>query len=897
MLSDILFRLRSLLKRKTVESELEDELRFHFEHQVEKSIRSGLTREEALREARLLFGGMDQVKEECREARGVELIQVFPQDVRYAFRMLRKAPGFTVVAVLTLALGIGANTAIFSIVNAVLLRSLPFPDPDRLVRIYFSNPGTGMHGVLYSVAELEDLRNRAGVFESVSGTERGSVDFTSGTQPERLEMLTASPNYFSMLGATPQIGRLFGPQDNTPGLAPSVIISDSLWRREFAANPNVLGRSMRLDNDVLTIAGVLPAGFRNPGRTASHNIDVFMASGFKSKSDPEPVRSGRSFPGAIGRLKRGITIAQAQARLTAMAAQIRHDYPADYPRQGQWTVEIQPLQEDVVGKIRPLLLVLQGSVILIVLIVALNIAILLLARASGRQQEMAIRAAMGGSRGRILRQTLTESLLLSFLGGASGIVLAVGTLQLLLRWIPSSIPRLSEVTVDWQVLAVALTMCVATGVLFGIAPALQSTRADLAAASREGALGSGYSAKTGRLRNSLIIAELAMAVVLMIAAGLLVRTLQGLLRENPGFNPSQVVTAHVNLPFPSDPAKDPYPTLAKQTNLYRELHRRLKSIPGVERAGFASRLPASSTSFAFTLGIEDRPTRSVDDLRAMELLVSPDYFNVMQAPLLRGRFFAETDEDGKPRVAIIDESTARRYWPNCDPLGRRIRMGQGEWMKIAGIVKDIRQEGLDVGGLPHVYVPVYQKFDVSPGFVFRNFAILLRTSLPTSAVEPEIRHEVQRVDPALPVYDIASLSELLDRSLGARRFAANLVGGFALVALLLASIGIYGLLAYMVGQKSREIGLRIALGARPADIVRMIFGHGILLTGVGITAGLFLSASTASMLATLLYGVRPRDPAVFLTVPLVLFFVASLASYLPARRATKVDPIVSLRES
>ena len=897
MLADIVFRLRSLFRRNHVEEELDDELHFHFEHQVEKYIRSGLTREQALRRARLLFGGMDQVKEECREARGVEFLETCLLDLRYGWRMLWQTPTFTLVAVLTLALGIGVNTAIFSIVNAVLLRSLPFPDPGRLVKIYFNNPGTGMHGVLYSVPELEDLRNRAGVFEYVTGTEQGSVDFTSGARPERLEMLTTSPNYFSMLGVTPQLGRLFGPQDDTPGLAPSAVISGSFWRREFEADPNVLGRAMRLDSDVLTIAGVLPPDFRNPGRSTAHDIDVFMASGFKSKSDPEPVRSGRSFPSAVGRLKRGMTIAQAQARLTAMAAEIRHDFPADYPSQGQWTVEIQPLQEVVVGKVRPLLMVLQGSVILIVLIVSLNIANLLLARASGRQQEMAIRAAIGATGGRIVRQTLTESILLSFLGGASGIVFAVVTMKFALRSIPTRIPRLSEVTVDWQVLAMALTMCAVTGLLFGIAPALQFRRTDLSAPSREGARGSGYSAKTGRLRESLIVAELALAVVLMIAAGLLVRTLQDLLRENPGFNPTQIVTAHVNLPFPSDPAKDPYQPLAKQINFFRELHRGLKSIPGVQLAGLASRLPSSSTSFAFTLGIEDRTSRSDDDLRAMELLVSPDYFNVMQAPLVRGRFFAETDEDGKPRVAIIDESTAGRYWPNCDPLGRRIRMGQGEWMTIAGIVRDIRQDGIDVRGLPHVYVPTYQKFDVSPGYVFRDFVILLRTSLPTSTLEPEIRHQVQRVDSGLPVYDIASMSELLDRSLSARRFAADLVGGFAAVALLLASMGIYGLLAYMVGQKSREIGLRIALGARPADIVQMILGRGVVLTGAGIVTGLLLAASTASMLASLLYGVRPRDPAVFVIVPVALFFVASLASYLPARRATKVDPIVSLRDS
>jgi predicted permease len=897
MLSDIFFRLRSLVRRNRVEAELDDELRFHFDQQVEKHVRSGLTREEAARRARLLFGGTDQVKEECREARGVKLMETSLQDIHYAVRMLRKNPIFTIVAVLTLALGIGANTAIFSIVNAVLLRSLPFPEPGRLVKIFFNNPGTGLHGVLYSVPELDDLRNRAGVFEYVTGTERGSIDLSGGSQPQRIEMITASPNYFSMLGATPQIGRLFGPQDFTPGFAPSVVISDSFWRRNFAADPNVLGRAIRLDNDLYTIAGVLPREFRNPGRTSSHDVEVWLASGFTADSDPLPVRSARAFPSAMGRLKRGMTLKQAQARLTAMAIEIRHDFPADYPPEGRWTIEIQPMQEALVGNIRPMLLVLQGAVMLIVFIVSLNIANLLLARASGRQQEMAVRSAMGASRSRIVRQMLTESLLLSILGGSAGIALAVATLKFMPRFIPPSIPRLSEVSVDWTVLAFALLISLLTGLLFGLAPAIHSTRADLSTATREGARGSGYSVKTGRLRDALIVAELAVAVILMIGAGLLLRTFQDLLKENPGFNPTQVVTANVNLPFPSDPKKDPYRTVARQSAFYRELGRRLNAIPGVDLAGFVSHLPASVIGFNFALGIEDRPSNSGGDLRARDILVSPDYFKAMQAPLGRGRFFTEADEDGKPRVAIIDESTARRYWPDRDPLGRRIRMGTGAWMTIVGIVKDIKQDGLDVDGLPHIYVPMYQEFDPAQGYVFRDVAILLRTSLATSALEPQIRHQVQIVDPSLPVYDVASMNELLDRSLASRRFSAQLVGGFAGVALLLAAIGIYGVLAYMVGQRSREIGLRIALGAERADILKLIVTKGVVLSIVGIVAGVIFSASTASMMASLLYGVRPRDPVVFLTVPLLLFAVAVLASYLPARRATKVDPMLALRAS
>jgi len=895
MLSDLVFRLRSLFRRNKVDAELDRELRFHFEQQVEKYLRSGLTRDEAVRRARLLFGGIDQVKEECRDQHGVRLIETLLQDVRYGLRMLRKNPTFTLMAVLTLALGVGANTAIFSIVNAVLLRSLPYPNADRLVRIIFSNPGVGLHDVTFSVPELEDLRTRSGVFDEVSTVGGGSVNLTGASQPERLEFVVTHPNYFSMLGAVPQIGRLFGPQDFALGFAPIAVISDALWRRSYGANPGVLGRVLHLDDDAYTIVGVLPPGFRHPGPVVSANVELFLTAGFSADPVPKPARNVRIMPAAIGRLKPGLTLAQAQARLTIMATELRHDFPADYPAQAKWTVEIQSLQDSLVGNVRPMLLVLLGSVILIVFIVSLNIANLLLARASGRQQEMAVRLAMGASRGRIMRQMLTESVLLSFIGGVAGIATAFGTLGFILRYIPSSIPRLNEVNIDWIVLAFALLISLLTGLLFGLAPAFQSTKSTVSAGAREGALGSGYSTKTGRLRDALIVSELALAVVLMVGAGLLLRTLRELLRENPGFNPTQVIAARVWLPIPNDPKVDPYLGIAHKTSFDRELLRRMKTIPGVELAGITSALPTTTLDNinSNALAIEDRPLASSQDLRAEIIRISPDYFRAMQAPLVRGRFFTEGDEDGKPRVAIIDETTARRYWMDGDPVGRRLRFGPDPsrpWMTVVGIVKDIKSDGLDVDGIPHIYVSIYQSGD-------RELSVVLRTSLPAAALEPHIRHEIQSIDPGLPVFQVSSMDDVLDASLASRRFSADLVGGFAGVALLLASIGIYGLLAYMVGQRSREIGLRLALGAGRADIVRLIVTKGVVLAGVGILVGVVFSASTASMMATLLYGVRPHDPAVFLLVPLLLFAVAVLASYIPAWRATKVDPIIALRES
>ena len=829
------------------------------------------------------------------------------QDVRYGLRMLVKKPTFTIVAVLTLALGVGANTAIFSIVNAVLLRSLPFPDPGRLVRIYFNNPGVGLRGVRFSVPEFDDLRTRTDVFEDVSVIVSGPTNLTGAKQPEHLALVEVSPNYFSMLGATPELGRLFGHQDFALGFAPVVVISDALWRRSYGADPGVLGRSLRLDNDLYTIVGVLSPGFRHPGPTLPA-VEVWITCGFSGDPYPAPARGLRVLPEAIGRLKPGLTIAQAQARLDAMAANLRREFANDYPPQAKWKVEIVPLQQSLVGRVRPMLVVLMGAVILIVFVVSLNIGSLLLARASGRQQEMAVRAAMGASGGRMIRQMLTESLLLAFIGGIAGLTTAVITLKAVLRFVPANLPRLGEVNIDWRVLGFALLISVATGLLFGLAPAIHSSKAGLTGTMREGSRGSGYSAKTGRMRDALMVSQLAFAVVLMIGAGLLLETLRDLLRQNPGFNPSQVVTANIYLPNPNNPQLDPYHTFAQQIPFNRELLRRANAIPGVELAAITSNLPAADTiesnSAAYgatnhnSLAIEDRPTESSGDLSAEVIRISPDYFRVIQTPLVEGRFFTEDDENGKLPVAIIDEATARRYWwPDHDPVGRRLRIrlrfGQNPvnpWSTVVGVVKNIRHDGLDVDGVPHIYVPLNQ-------FLGRSLSLALRTSLPVSTLEPQIRGAIQSVDPGLPVFGVTSMDEILDASLASRRFSANVVAGFAGGALLLASIGIYGLLAYMVGQRSREIGLRLALGAQRDDILKLFLRKGVALAGVGIVAGLVVSASTASMMASLLYGVRPHDPAVFLIVPLLLFAVAVLASYLPARRATKVDPMIVLREA
>jgi len=828
-------------------------------------------------------------------------MEILFNDIRYAFRIMRKSPGFTLIIILTLALGIGANTSIFSIVNAVLLRSLPYYDPSRLVKITFNNPGIGLRDIPFSVPELEDLKSRAGVFEEVSVVLSGPTNLTGAKQPEHLEMLEVSPNYFPMLGTTPEIGRLFGPQDFALGFAEATVISDGLWRRSYGGDPNILGKRLRMDNDPYTIVGVVPAGFRHPGTTVAKDVEVWVTCGFSGDPYPKPARNVKVAREAIGRLKPGIDVTQAQARLTAMASELRTDFPNDYPPEAKWSIEIQPLQDALVGNVRPQLLVLMAAVVLVVLIASVNIANLLLARASGRQREMALRMALGAGRTRMVRQMLTEALVLSFISGVAGVLAAKLTLSFILRFVPASVPRFAEVGVDRTVLLFALLISIFTGIIFGLAPAFQAMKADMTAAIREGAQGSGYSAKTFRLRSLLIVSELALAVVLMVGAGLLLRTFWGLLQENPGFNPSRVVTASFYLPNPNDPKTDVlYGDFSKRTSFFRDVIRRVATIPGIDRAAMTSDLPGARPTTTATLVIEDRAADSSQGVTAEVIRVSPDYFMLMQCPLIRGRFFLESDESGKQEVAIIDETTARRYWSGIDPVGRRFRMGVNPrlpWVTVVvvvvGIVKDMKQDGLDTDGVPHIFRPIYQQSPLRS----RAVSMVARTPLSASLLESQIRKEIQTLDPALPVFNVRSMNDVMDVSIAPRRFSAELVGVFAAVAMLLSSIGIYGLLAYMVGQRSREIGIRVALGAQGPDILKLILGKGLLLAGTGIAIGLILSAISAPMIAVLLYGVHPIDVIVFVTVPLILLVVVFLATYIPARRATIVDPIIALHES
>jgi predicted permease len=818
------------------------------------------------------------------------------QDMRHGLRVLWKSPGFTSVAVLSLALGVGANTAIFSIVNAVLLRSLPFSHPERLVKIVASNRGVGARDIGLSVPEFDDLRSRAGVFDQVTVTQGGPTNLTGGDRPQHLELLEVSPNYFSMLGISAHIGRVFGPGDEAQGFAEAALISDSLWARGFGRDPGVLGRKMQLDNDPYTIVGVLPPGFRHPGSTVSTDIEVWITAGFRGAPFPKPVRSLRFLPEAIGLLKPGIGLEQAQSRLDAFAAQIRAEYATDYPAGSGWSIEAEPLQDSLVGNVRPMLLVLMGAVVLIVLLASVNVANLLLARASGRQREVAVRLALGASRARMIRQMLTESVILSLVSGVVGVLTAIAALHFV-PFLPVQIPRLAEVQVDWTVLSFALLVSLLAGLGSGLVPALQSSKAEIAVAIREGARGSGTSGKTNRLRGLLIASETALAVVLMVGAGLLLRTFWGLLQENPGFNPSRVVAANFYLPVPNNPDMDRYGKPEIFNPFVREAVRRVSAIPGVDLASMTTDLPVTHLAWRRPVNIEDRPDESGKGLISEVSSVTPDYFKVLQASLVRGRYFTEDDDTGKQQVAIVDESTARTFWPHRNPVGRRLSIrgrrdtANPPWCTVVGVIKDIKSGGLDQSGAPHIYRPIYQ----FRGTRVLSLNVTVRTSLSAASLEPQIRREIQAVDPDLPIFNVRTMNEVIDGSLASRRFSAELVGVFAVVALLLASVGIYGLLAYMVGQRSHEIGVRMALGAMPSTIGRMILSHGAGLAGTGVGIGLILSGIVAPLISSLLYGVRPLDPEVFIAVPVILMVVVLVASYIPAWRAARVNPIVALR--
>jgi predicted permease len=817
------------------------------------------------------------------------------QDVRFALRGLMKAKGMTTVALVTLAIGIGANTTIFSIVNAVLLRPLPFHDPGQLVQLRADLPGIGSTSVGFSEPEFEDLRDRAGIFQAVSVVFPGPANITGGERPERIQMLGVSPNYFEILGATPQIGRLFDKRDVAEGFAEAVVISDGLWHRDFAADPSVLGRKVRVDNDLYTIVGVLPPEFRHPAPVTAKPIDLWGTAGFRASPFPGPIRSARLLPGVIGRLKSGIGVDQARARLATLSDSVRRDYGADYPANGAWTVQLTPLKEVVIGNSQPLLLALLLAVALILLIACVNVASLLLARSSGRQREIAIRMALGAMRSHIVRQLLTESMVLSLSAGIVSTILAVSLKSALVRFLPQQLPRAQSVAIDARVLIFTFAIAVLTSVLFGLAPALQLSRPDIQALKQDGRSGEA-TVRTGRTRSWLVGAEIAFSLMLVVGAGLLLRTFWELLHVHPGFASENVLSASIWLPVPNDLTTDVYGTTEQRAALNRELIRRMHTISGVKDAAITSSLPLRNQLLPRGFRAEGQNEQG-DPETAFWIFVSPDFFRTMGGSLERGRMIQESDDSRVPIVAVIDDAAARLFWGKQDPIGRRIRLAnnffnngmtqQAPWMTVVGVVSNMKFGNLDEGELPHIYPSAYQ---LNSKFI----SVVARATGDPAALARNIQKEIQSVDPNLPVSDVAPMTQVVTASVEERRFAAWLIALFALLALGLAAVGVYGVAAYGVQQRMREFGIRSALGATKTNLVRLVLRDCMVPVLGGLVAGIAGAVLAARAISTLLFGVKTTDLSIYLFAAVVLVLVGAAANYIPARRAGKVDPNLAL---
>ena len=892
-------RLRGLLRSKKLDCDLDEEFNAHIEMRMRDNIASGMTEEEARYDARRRFGNATLMKEDTRAMDIVGWMEAVGQNLRYAARMLRRSPGFTAVAILTLALGIGANIATFTVVRTVLLSPLPFPHPEQLVRVYDDLHGSNTEDVGMSVPELWDLRDKADIFQDVSALVSADANLTGGDHPERVEFLGASPDYFTMLGVSPQLGRIFTEQDAQPGFTDGVLISDAFWHRMFGADAGVIGKRIRLDDDLYTVIGVLPPGFRHPGRSLASEVEVFAAAGFSGAPFPvPPKRSVRYLPGAMGRLKAGVNLAQAQARLNALAEKLSREYPTDYPAPAGWGLRLVPVQEDLVGNMRTELLVLFGAVAFVLLIACVNLANLLLARSKGRQREIAIRIALGAGRGCLIGQMLTESILLASVSGGVALLTVVWLRQWLSKLAPAGLPRLNEVSVNGGVLLFALAVSILTGVIFGLAPALQAVRRNQVAELREGSRGAGSSKHQIKVSRVLVTCEIALSLVLLIGAGLLLRSFWHLLEVHPGFDPHHLVTARIWLAFPNDPAEDPYRTIEARGAFLHEVLRRESRLAGVEEAalGSGNSLPLETkpNQVLFTI---DKQTGESERIPEAELsTVTPEYFHVLKIPLIRGRVFTEADNSKGQPVVIINETLARRYWHDEDPVGQQIRLPAGQLTNyaenplrtIVGVTADIKSNGFDTASAPYMYFPTYQR----PPY---NAVVYLRTAADPRTLGDTIRHEVQSIDPSIPVFAVRTMDEVITKYLADRRFALRMLGVFAGVALLLASIGIYGVTAYTFSQRTNEIGIRMAMGAQRSDILRIAVREGALVVATGVVSGLAGSAALTRFLQSMLFDVKPTDPITYAAIGALLTVVTLLACLVPAHRATRVDPLIALR--
>jgi putative ABC transport system permease protein len=800
----------------------------------------------------------------------------FKQDFLYAVRRLLKAPGFTLVAVLTLALGIGANSAIFSVVNGVLLKPLPYPEADRLVGVYHTTDG---QRAVMSGPNFTDVSRAATSFESAAAISTGRMILTGEGEPTRLAIAEVSASLFSVLRVRPALGRAFNADENTPGRNNLVILSHGLWQQRFGSDPSVIGRRITLDGVSKEVVGVMPAGFSYPsGRDAWLPVDY--DEGFVTK------QRGAWYLSVVARLKPGVTPQQSAAEVEAIGRNLARQYPDANAEIGMTTY---PLLEAMVGNIRPSVMILLGAVGFVLLIACTNVANLLLARAATRETEMAVRTALGAGRARLVRQLLTESVLLSLVGAGFGLLLAVWGVELLTNLKPQGIPRLDNVRIDGVVILFTIAVGVVTGVLFGLVPAFAATRG-LSATLKESGRGAVTSRSAGRVRGALVVTELALAVMLLVGAGLLMRSFIKLQAVDPGFKVDPALTFDLTLPDAR------YKEMEQQIAFYDQLLPRLRGLPGVQAASAVMGLPLAGLDFIISFEVAGRPPVPPAQQPAMQVRVAtPEYFSTLGIPLKRGRMFTEDDRLQSPKVVLITEAAAKQYFPSEDPIGKTIKLGWGRGPgkpraggEVVGIVGDIKAEGLDEPNPPQIYMPLRQ-WPVS------FMTVVLKTSVPPTSLTEAARAQVAAIDPNLPLSNIGTLDAIVAKSISQQRFYMTLLSVFAAVALVLAAIGIFGVLSYAVSQRTREIGIRMALGAQERTVIGLVVRQAMALVAAGVVAGTLLALYLSQTMTKMLFSVRPTDPATFVSVAAVLAGVALLASYLPARRATRVDPIVALR--
>ncbi len=854
------------------DEELDEEIAGHLRMAAGERVERGESAEEAEAAARREFGNVTLVKEVTRGMWGWVRLRQFGQDLRYGLRMMRRSPGFAAVAVLTLALGIGANTAIFSVINAVLLRPLPYRDPARLVTVLHD----GWKPV--APANFLDWREQSGAFESMAAAQLWSLTMTGRDRPEQLEVLQTSAEIFHVLGVDAALGRTFAAGEDQPGREHVVVLSHGFWQRRFGGVADVVGQQVTLDGEPYTVVGVMPPEFQFAPFWATH-AEAWVPLNLGRRVNDRRGQSLRVF----ARLKPGVTLERAQAEMETINRRLAEQYPRE--NEGL-TVSVDPLHEKVVGKSRPALLIILGAVGFVLLIACANVANLMLAKSALRQREIAVRIALGASRMRVVRQLLTESLLLSLAGGAAGLLLAYWSNTALASLGPDTLPRVRTASLDSAVLLFTLGLSVFVGLLFGLAPALRSTKTDLTESLKSRAQGSARGRRHERVRQLLVVGEIAVSLVLLAGGGLMMRSFLRLTSVDPGFDPRGVTTATVRLAGPR------YATDEQRAAFFQRLTAQLNSLPGVKSASAINHLPLGGDVWTFGFTVEGRPaTPEAERPSAVYRVVRPDYFRTMGAALLKGRDFTERDDANSPGVVIVNEALARRQWPGEEPLGKRITVN-GEGAKpreVVGVVKDLKQGEWASEPQPEMYLPHLQA--ASP----RSMTLVIRASSDASELGAEVRREVWAVDSDLPVSQVTGMEEVVSNSVGQQRFNTLLIGLFAATALILAAVGVYGVMSHAVAQRTHEIGVRLALGARGRDVLGMIIGQGLRLTFVGLAVGLAGALALMRVMNSLLYEVSATDPLVFGGVAAALTLSALLACYVPARRATKVDPMVALR--